>query len=384
MIERVQQVGQRLVTAQPRELAVGNIVRRVLGIIREEAEEDREGETNGCSNLGTDSRLPSSQEDDLGKFKALDHGRQDPESFAARQEKGRKTLEESMQSVQRLPPLTSNTSCAATNTAPPVTSMFSLLSRPLPSDRSPNATAGSLSPRGHPLPSSQASINQSNKDFKAEVIEGIQEVLDEINQADDQIAGYALEHIHSSETILTYSSSVTVQKFLVKAAAKRKFTVMHAEAYPNHHESTHATILGKGIARSDGEIISDSFTKTLTAAGITVILIPDSATFALMSRVNKVVLSTHAVLADGSLVAAAGSKAIAKAARMHRTNLVVPCAIYQLSPVYPFDPDSLMEAGDPSKVMTYACGELIENIELVNPLIDHVPAELVDLYITNM
>ena len=49
LIERVQQVGQRLVLAQPKELAVGNIVRRVLGVIREEAEEDREGGTSGQS-----------------------------------------------------------------------------------------------------------------------------------------------------------------------------------------------------------------------------------------------------------------------------------------------------------------------------------------------
>ena len=44
LIERVQSVGRRLVAAQPREMAVGNIVRRVLGLIRDEAEDDREAE----------------------------------------------------------------------------------------------------------------------------------------------------------------------------------------------------------------------------------------------------------------------------------------------------------------------------------------------------
>lgn len=34
LIQRVQEVGQQLIGAQPKELAVGNIVRRVLGVIR--------------------------------------------------------------------------------------------------------------------------------------------------------------------------------------------------------------------------------------------------------------------------------------------------------------------------------------------------------------
>jgi len=37
-------VGRRLMAAQPREMVVGNIVRRVLGLIRDEAEGDREAE----------------------------------------------------------------------------------------------------------------------------------------------------------------------------------------------------------------------------------------------------------------------------------------------------------------------------------------------------
>lgn len=44
LIERVQSVGRRLVAAQPREMVVGNIVRRVLGLIRDEAEDERDGD----------------------------------------------------------------------------------------------------------------------------------------------------------------------------------------------------------------------------------------------------------------------------------------------------------------------------------------------------
>lgn len=55
LIERVQNVGRRLVAAQPREMVVGNIVRRVLGLIRDEAEDDREAEFT-LSDVGSESQ----------------------------------------------------------------------------------------------------------------------------------------------------------------------------------------------------------------------------------------------------------------------------------------------------------------------------------------
>lgn len=55
LIERVQSVGRRLMAAQPREMVVGNIVRRVLGLIRDEAEDDREAEFT-LSEAGSESQ----------------------------------------------------------------------------------------------------------------------------------------------------------------------------------------------------------------------------------------------------------------------------------------------------------------------------------------
>lgn len=255
-------------------------------------------------------------------------------------------------------------------------SMFSLLSHPEP-DPSLPGTPVSASPSGRFLG------HAPNKDVRAEVLEGINEIIDELGQVDDQIAAYALDHIHSNEIILTHTSSTTVQRFLLKAAAKRKFTVIHAESYPNNHEATHATV--SGTSPHDDEILStEAFQKPLIALGITVILIPDSAVFALMSRVNKVILGTHSVLANGGLIAAAGTRVIARAAKVHQTPVVVVSGVYKLSPVYPFDFDSLIEYGDSSKVIGYEDGDLVDQIDVQNPLYDYVPAELVDLYITNL
>ena len=382
----MQQVGQRLVSAQPRELAIGNIVRRVLGVIREEAEEDRDGETSGYSDAGTDSRPHTPRDHDA---RSSEFSTVPLRSFTSSPlrpgEKNEQVEAPGQGGPQRPPLLTSHASYAVTNTAPTVTSMFSLLSQPISNIPSPTTSPGSQSPGSHQSLSGQALSNlTAAKDLKAEVVEGIQEILEELTQADDQIAGYALEHIHSNEVILTHTSSVTVQKFLLKAATKRKFTVIHAEAYPNNHEETHAAAVGNIRGDSDEDSGAEKFQKALTAAGITVILIPDSAVFALMSRVNKVILGTHVVLANGGLVAAAGAKAIAKAAKLHSTPVVALSGVYKLSPVYPFDMDLLMENGDPSKVIGYDDGGFVDKVKIENPLFDYVPVELVNLYITNL
>ncbi len=387
LIERVQQVGQRLLAAQPREMAIGNIVRRVLGVIREEAEEDRDGETSGYSEGGTDSRPHSAGENDSRIPEVSGAVSRAPFPSSPRQtDRDQSSLEPREDGAfQRPPLLAARASYANTNTGPVMTSMFNLLSHPRSNVASPTATPGSQSPGSHPSLSNTALANlTAARDLRAEVVEGIQEILEELNQADDQIAGYSLEHIHSNEIILTHTSSITVQKFLLKAAAKRKFTVIHAEAFPNDHEATHATVIGKAKGESDDELRPESFQKSLIAAGITVILIPDSAVFALMSRVNKVILDTHIVLANGGLVAAAGAKVVTRAAKMHRTPVIVLSGVYKLSPVYPFDIDSLMENGDPGRVIGYGDGDLVNKVELENPLFDYISPELVDLYITNL
>ena len=387
LIERVQQVGQRLLAAQPREMAIGNIVRRVLGVIREEAEEDRDRETKGYNLPGAHSRQESAGETGSRAPNAPGTMSRALSSSPLRQSASTQSSPESPEGgeVQRPSPVTKYASHANTSPGPGATSMFSLLSHPRSTAALPTPILGSHSPESHlPLANTALSTGTAAKDLRAEIVEGVQEILEELDQADDQIAGYSLEHIHSNEIILTHKSSITVQKFLLKAAVKRRFTVVHVEGFPNGHESTHATVIGKAKEDTDDESGTESFQKSLTTAGITVTLIPDSAVYALMSRINKIILDTHVIFANGGLVAAAGAKVIAQAANMHRTPVIVLSGVYKLSPVYPFDIDSLMEDGDPGRVIDYGEGDLVNNVEFENPLFEYLPPELVNLYITNL
>ena len=87
------------------------------------------------------------------------------------------------------------------------------------------------------------------------------------------ISELAQEHVHADECILTFGYSTAVELFLKAAGRKRRFQVIIAEAVPGLEGHKLALNLSK-----------------LPNNNISVTLIPDSAIYAIMSRVNKVKL----------------------------------------------------------------------------------------------
>ncbi|KAF8477198.1 hypothetical protein BDZ91DRAFT_787782 [Kalaharituber pfeilii] len=88
-----------------------------------------------------------------------------------------------------------------------------------------------------------------------------------------------------------------------------------------------------------------------------------------MSRVNKAILGTHSVLANGGLLAAAGAWLIAKGAQENSMPVVIVIA---------------SKVGDAGKIVPLVDAEPVENVHVIYPVFDYVSAELVDLYITNL
>ncbi|CAI2178066.1 13061_t:CDS:2 [Funneliformis geosporum] len=195
------------------------------------------------------------------------------------------------------------------------------------------------------------------------IISELQEMINELENMYVNIADQAMEHIHSNEFIMTVGKSRTVEMFLKAAAKKRKFSVVVAETSP--------TYLGHEMALS------------LSQAGIDTTVISDSAIFAVMSRVNKVIMGTHAVLANGGLISVSGTQMVATAAKHHSTPVVVCTGLYKLSPLYPYDEDSFNDMVAPDSVMRFDEGDLIDKVTLINPYYDYVSPELVNLFITN-
>lgn len=217
------------------------------------------------------------------------------------------------------------------------------------------------------------------------MLEAITEIVDELDQADEQVAGYALDHISPQETVLTYSTSPVVQRFLLKAASKRKFTLIQAESFPNTHKPVHAAVTGTKPPEGYEDLDSETFSKPLTALGVTVLLVPDSAIFAIMSRVNKVIISAVGVLSNGSIVASAGTKPLVIAAKFHRVPVIVLAETYKLSPVVPYDPFEFVDYGDVQRMVPYQDREMQLGLQSVqNPVTDFVDNKYIDLFVTNL
>ncbi|XP_064820345.1 translation initiation factor eIF2B subunit beta-like [Oncorhynchus masou masou] len=178
---------------------------------------------------------------------------------------------------------------------------------------------------------SEENFRQHFVHLKANVIEAINELLTELEGTTDNIAMQALEHIHSNEVIMTVGRSRTVEAFLKDAARKRKFHVIVAECAPFCQGHEMATNLSK--------------------ASIETTVIADAAIFAVMSRVNKVIIGTQTVLANGGLRAVNGTHTVALAARHHSTPLIVCAPMFKLSPQFPNEEDTFHKFVSPHEVL---------------------------------
>jgi translation initiation factor eIF-2B subunit beta len=374
LMSRVRQVGTRLIKAQPREIVIGNMVRRVLGLIREVSSNDDDGDI-AMSDAGTMTPLPETPQ------------RPGYQSSISSFPQGDLGISFDGGSPARRPPIPHS----HTSPAPPLvrstTSLFWFFPQAEPGSQSSTPVHGSPA-----LGSLQAPFRYEQKDFssiKTDALSGIGEILDEIDSASEQVAEHALTYINSNDTILVQGGSSTIHDFLYAAASKkRKFTVYFVDGAPNNTTDTRNQLLTGSNTISattdpdEGDSQLRDHIKPLAALGITVVIIPDSAVFAIMSYVNKVLLAPNAVLSTGALLAKVGASNIASAAQAHKVPVLALAGIYKLSPTTPSDPVMLREIGDAGALG--GSDDLWEGIEVVNPLWDLVQATKVNLYITNL
>ncbi|KAH0520911.1 Translation initiation factor eIF-2B subunit beta [Microtus ochrogaster] len=128
----------------------------------------------------------------------------------------------------------------------------------------------------------------------------------------------------------------------------------------------------------------------LSKANIETTVMTDAAIFAVMSRVNKVIIGTKTILANGSLRAVAGTHTLALAAKHHSTPLIV-CA-----PMFKLSPQSLSLISLKSNPGSLTCGkskdhpppsrfrDILEKVNIHCPVFDYVPPELITLFISNI
>ena len=218
----------------------------------------------------------------------------------------------------------------------------------------------------------QTSELEKRKDYskpqeglKAALIDHLQEIESELEISSENFGAQAAEQIHASELILTIGYSRSVENFLCTAAKHRKFEVLVAECAP--------ACKGQKLAR------------ILAQAKIETTVIPDSSIFALMSRVNKVIIGTHCVLANGGLRAVCGTYSLALAAKHYSVPVIVLTPMYKLSPthLHNYEQEAFNLVGCTEGVIPYN-SSASRFSKAYCPIFDYVPPELVTLFITNM
>ncbi len=199
--------------------------------------------------------------------------------------------------------------------------------------------------------------------LKQRLIDEISELISDVRNVYMNIKEYSVEHVHAREVILTSGYSTTVRHFLTEASKlDREFEVIVAESAPSY----------------DGHRMA----KELAKAGIETTVITDSAVFAMMNVVNKVILGAFAVLANGGLIARSGSHSVAAAAKYHSVPFVCVTGLYKLSPLYSFDQDTFNEFKYPGEIVKFE-EEFVGKIKVQNPGHDYIPPSLVSLFVTN-
>ena len=332
LIQIIREIAVRIIKAQPIEFAVGNIIRRVLHLIREEYRTNVITLNNFETVGGIEQIIPIPSRFVIEEIGRSNSPMEDDLSFAAFKSGG-------------VGPSSSGTSLNSMTIGRSMTdsSMYNLLAE-----------------------KSQDRVDYTRPvlALKQLVIQGLNELIDELETVESNIAAQSLEYIHNNEVIMTIGKSNTVSQFLINAARKRQFQVIVAEAAPNY--------------------AGHQMVKTLSAAGIETLLIPDAAVYALMARVNKVIIGCHAVTANGGLIAMAGSEVVAAAARHYSIPVCVVTGMYKLSPVYPENHDSFNLFGPPDVVLPFDQSNLIDRVNVINPCFDYVPPNHVNLFVTNV
>jgi len=200
--------------------------------------------------------------------------------------------------------------------------------------------------------------------LKQPIIEEITQLVDEVKNVYLHISEQAVEHIYAKEVILTFGISRTVLNFLKEAAKFREYEVIVAESAPTYE--------GQKMAVQ------------LADCGISTTVITDSAVFAIMAHVNKVIIGVHGVMANGGLIAHTGAYNLAVAAKHHSVPFVVVTGLHKLCPLYAFDQDTFNVENAPSQVLKFEEeGFHVDNVNVMNPGYDYIEPNLVKLFITN-
>ncbi|XP_045447088.1 translation initiation factor eIF-2B subunit delta [Melitaea cinxia] len=197
-------------------------------------------------------------------------------------------------------------------------------------------------------------------------------IREQIDMAGEAISIAVRNKISTDDNILTYGCSSLIERILCDA---------HAAGV-----SFRAIVLGTRLQRGATEML-----RRLLARGVRCSYADISALSYLMRDVNKVVVGAASLLANGAVLAPAGTLPLALAARAHNVPLLVACETHKFADTVQTDAFVHNEIGDPDDLIdkTDENSPLKDwrsnpNLTLLNVMYDVTPSSLVTAVVTEL
>lgn len=182
-------------------------------------------------------------------------------------------------------------------------------------------------------------------------------------EAVKRISEFGAKRIRNGDLIMTHCNSSVAISTLIEAKRQGKdFSVIATETRP----------------RFQGRITA----RALSEAGIPVTLIIDSAARYFMPKVDKVVVGSDVVTANGAVVNKIGTSQIALAAKEARVRVFVCAETYKFSPSTMLGELVEIEERPPTEIVPEVEIATMSKVKIANPAFDITPAEMIDAIIT--
>ena len=210
-------------------------------------------------------------------------------------------------------------------------------------------------------------ISEKNKD---NILTKMDELFAEIDSINESILSQKEinDLINNDDIILTTNYSQQVAELLIENAKTKKFKVLVAES---------SALFSK---KSQSEI--------LIKKGIDITIVDDDDIYDIMNKLTKikVLIGARAFLVNGGLITYGGAYNICLAANMFSIPVIIVGGTTKFTPMYAFKHDLYNEFLSPNLIygnkVKYE-GD-ISGIQFNNPSLDYVPPNLITMYATNI
>ncbi|KAK8863810.1 Translation initiation factor eIF-2B subunit beta [Tritrichomonas musculus] len=205
---------------------------------------------------------------------------------------------------------------------------------------------------------SDGSNNPPEASLKIGMLEEIDLLYSNLTASYKSIAKNASSFLFPHDIVLTLGYSKTILDFISESHAN--FTIFVTERAPEY----------------DGLKMAEELKQTKN----NVIVIPDSAVFAVLPKVSKIIIPVFSVLANGGVVSYSLSHSVALAAKHYSTPFIALYWSLKLTDRMPLPGKFFTTLHQPSQIFRKT-DPTVSNVVAMNIEYDYIPPELITLFI---